>query len=251
MTTLQRNKLMIDWWPAACRAQGWKSSDRALRLRVLSIAVSFPAGHFRNVLECLAVICSTEPLPRELASASDLDNGADVDRVKALLLMLADNVQAAQEFDSPETGAARRVRWVIVEERLRCLALYPVEQPMGRDGADRLVAELIKDMFNHGRRHELLTVDDLSDQLQLYRRKGSSELHEGPSQVRRLVMRLDGLLHSNKPGQQGYRVRAGHSLHEMKVAAGVRCDCAHCRTDRQALRPVPADDVVDASNCPF
>lgn len=255
MTTAQRNKLMIEWWPAACRAQGWKVSDRARRLRVLSVAVSFPAGHFGNVLECLAVVANEAvALDRPLASASELNSREDVDRVKALLLMLADNLDAAREMDAPEEGAARRVRWVIIEERLRCLALYPVEQPMGRAGAEAIVAELIKDMFNRGRRHEVMTVEDLTDGPQFYRRRGSAALHEGPSQVRRLVMRLDGLLHTNKPAAQGFRVKAGHSLHDMKTAAGVRCDCRKCCLDRQPVVPAlvgAAEAGVPIENCPF
>jgi hypothetical protein len=101
MTDRQRTTLMADWWPAACRAQGWKPSNKPLRLRALSVAVSFPAGHFRNVLECLAVINSAAPLKRTLESANELDSTEDVDRVKAFCLMLADNPKAAHEVDHP------------------------------------------------------------------------------------------------------------------------------------------------------
>jgi hypothetical protein len=59
------------------------------------------------------------------------------------------------------------MRYVIIEERICCMALYPVEQPMGRMGAEKVVAELIKDMFNRGRQHEVKTVEDLSDQPQM------------------------------------------------------------------------------------
>lgn len=260
MTDAQRTTIMADWWPAAARAQGWRASDRALRLRVLSVAVSFAPGHFATVLEARAVIESDERLARELASASELDSRADVDRVKALLFFLADRLAGARELDDPEPGAARRSR-VVIAEHLRCLALYPLEQPMGEAGAAALLAELISDMTNRGRRGDAeqlqrLTLDDLSDAPQFYRRKGSSELHEGPSQLARLVMRLSQLLHQNKQpdGPQGYRVRAGHSLHDMRRAAGLECHCRECCPRPvigfvDPLKTMPAE--VPKENCPF
>jgi hypothetical protein len=93
-----------------------------------------------------------------------------------------------------------------------------------------LLAELLRDFFNKGRRHEVITLEDISEEKQFYRRKGSSDLHEGPSQLQRLLMRLDGLLHTNnkKTGVQGYRVKAGHTLHDMRIAAGLECSCSAC-----------------------
>jgi hypothetical protein len=255
MTKSQMIALRADWWPAACRAQGWKISDDFLRLRVLSVAVSYPPRSFPTILDALAAINSGQPVARNLESSKELDSRADVDRVKALLLFLAGDLKAAQEMDHAEEGDARRSRHVIVEERLRCLALYPLEKPMGMAGAQALLAELLKDMFNKGRRFEKITVDDLSEAPQFYRRKGSSDLHEGPSQLKRLLMRLDGLLHTNKKpnGPQGYRVKAGHSLHDMRLAAGLRCDCRYCCLARRqssappevVLPPLPAPDTDD------
>lgn len=254
MTPQQRITIMADWWPAACRAQGWKSADRALRMRVLSVAVSFPPGTFATILDALAVINSDEPLKRPLASANELDSRGDVDRVKALLLFLAGNLKAAQEMDDAKAGVARRSRHVIVDERLRCLALYPLDKPMGLAGAQALLAELLRDFFNKGRRHEIVTLEDISEQPQSYRKKGSSELHEGPSQLQRLLMRLDGLLHTNnkKTGVQGYRVKAGHTLHDMRIAAGLPCSCAPCCKRRAfaslpIVPPIPATDRADES----
>lgn len=223
MTDNQRTNIMAYWWPAAARAQGWKASDRALRLRVLSVAVSFPPGYFTTVLDARAAIESNAPLKRELESASQLNSREDVDRVKALLFFLADRVQGAHEMDHPEVGTARRSREVIAEH-LQCLALYPLDAPMGAAGAEALMAELIADMFNKAAKINRLTLAELSDKPQFYRRKGSSELHEGPSQLERLVMRLSALLN----GKHGYRNGAGHSLHDMRLAAGLECGCADC-----------------------
>jgi hypothetical protein len=57
-------------------------------------------------------------------------------------------------------------------------------------------------------------------------------------------MRLDGLLNTNEKatGKQGYRSKAGHSLHDMKIAAGVRCDCAKCKRAR-AVKETMAEAV--------
>lgn len=241
MTGAQRTTIMADWWPAAARTQDWKASDRDLRLRVFSVAVSFPAGHFKSILDLRAVIESGEPLARTLASASELDSREDVDRVKALLLFLADRLQGAREMDHPEDGTGRRARGR-VGELLKCLALYPLDRPIGRAGAEALMAELIADMFDHGRKVKRITLEDLSDQPQFYRRKGSSDLHEGPSQLERLVMRLSALLN----GKNGYRKAAGHSLHDMLLAAGLPCHCsgcfkAHSRRDFRAVGVVSAD----------
>lgn len=234
MTDNQRTNIMAYWWPAAARAQGWKAADRARRLRVLSVAVSFPPGYFTTVLDARSVIEGGVELKRDLVSASELNSREDVDRVKALLFFLADRVQGAHEMDHPEEGTARRTREVIAEH-LQCLALYPLEAPMGRAGAEALMAELIADMFNKAAKINRLTLDDLSDKPQFYRRKGSSELHEGPSQLDRLVMRLSALLN----GKQGYRNGAGHSLHTMRLAAGLKCDCSACCRARITVSPIP------------
>ena len=258
MTDAQRTTIMADWWPAAARAQGWKTSDRELRLRVLSVAVSFPPGHFNSVLEARDAILGDVELARSLESASQLNSREDVDRVKVLLFFLADRVQGAHEMDHPEEGTARRVREVI-GEHLKCLALYPLEQPMGTAGAQALMAELIADMFNRAQKVNRLTLEELSDKPQFYRRKGSSQLHEGPSQLERLMMRLSQLLHQNKKpnGPQGYRVKAGHSLHDMRLAAGLECSCARCcrrraRAGLVSVLPVVAEaEEVAVENQPF
>lgn len=246
MTQAQRFMLFIDdpkrghvsLFTQACRAQGWDAKNRNIRLRVFGVAVSFPKGHFKNILEALREITSGEPLKREITSASQLDARDDVDRVKALCLFLAGDIEGTQELANNE-GSARRTRHVIVTERLKCLALYPIEQPMGMAGAQLLLEKLLRDFVNKGRKFETVTLDDISDEPQMYRRKGSSELHEGPSQLQRVIMRLDGMLNTNKKpnGPFGYRVKAGHSLHEMKIAAGIYCGCATiCRPKARGVK---------------
>ena len=82
MTQAQRFMLFIDepkrghvsLFTQACRAQGWPAKDRNIRLRVFGVAVSFHKGHFKTVLDALREITNGEPLPREITSASQLDN---------------------------------------------------------------------------------------------------------------------------------------------------------------------------------
>jgi len=74
MTSKQRYSIVIDRWPAACRAQGWNPSDRERRLRVIGEAVG-----------------------RAITTMNDLDNGADIDAVYAHLGALTDKVAATIE----------------------------------------------------------------------------------------------------------------------------------------------------------
>jgi len=83
---------MADWWPRACETQGWRTDDREKRLEVLSEAVG-----------------------RQLQSANDLDNSADIDQVKAHLGMLADDVERTVEVQNEDPGYRRRLLWLITK----------------------------------------------------------------------------------------------------------------------------------------
>lgn len=218
MTQKQRITLQADWWPAACRVQGWKVNDRELRIRVCAWAVSLsnPTQH-----ELLEAINSDRQPSRRLMSTNDLDNGADVDRVKSCLGMLADKMKETGEVGRPEIGRARRLRDVI-RDQIKCLGVY-LPRPRA------FVEEIINDKFNHGARGRHLTIRDLTDD-PIFLRDG----REIPSQLDQLVYTLgaclngSGKLRGNKRMRLGFRVAAEHSLHEMKIKAGVRCDCTIC-----------------------
>jgi hypothetical protein len=100
MTTGQRVHLMAELWPAACRVQGWKVSDRTRRIDVLS-----------------------RILGRPIQSASDITTNADYDTVKRELLTLADHLDRGA-MDTREEGRARRLRNFIRQELTPCLGLY-------------------------------------------------------------------------------------------------------------------------------
>ena len=228
MTPKQRITLQADWWPAACRSQGWKPNDRALRLRVCAWCVSLdnPTQH-----ELLQAIQSDLEPRRPLQSTNDLDSKGDIDRVKACLLMLADDLKRTQEVGKPKIGSARRKRDVI-RSSLKCLALFEA-QPK------RFLASLVNDMFNHGRPG--LTIRDLTDDPNI--RDGG---HEGPSELERLVMRLAQVVNDKRnrnelvPAWQHLHLPDRPlTIHEMKVAAGVFCDCAACSRKRAGEPSVP------------
>jgi hypothetical protein len=225
MTKGQRIALQAEWWPAACRTQGWPAGDRDLRLRVCAWAVSLENP---SQAELLAAVNSDRVPERWLESTNDLDNGADVDRVKACLGMLADKLRETGEVGQPQFGRARRLRDVI-REHMKCLALYQL-RPRA------YVAAIIDDKFNSWRKYgPALTIRDLTADPIVRKDKKSGELKEIPSQLDQLVMRVAAVV-NQKRNENVLVAPFAHlqgplpmTIHAMKLAAGVRCDCAVCR----------------------
>lgn len=189
MTDAQRMTLMADWWPKACRAQGWKEKDRALRLRVLGEAVK-----------------------RRIDSATELDTREDIDAVKAHLGYLADNVKSTRETIYPEEGRARRLR-VTIQGQLKCLGLYHPD-PAG------YLAEIIKDKFKRGSRAEPLTLEDLTASPRHFTDR-AGKIREIPSALDQVMMTLGRAI-------QAKRSAAGHTVHDMLTGAGLACTCRIC-----------------------
>ena len=209
---------MAYWWPAACRAQGWDKDDRDLRLRVLSDAVKRP-----------------------LESASDLDNRGDIDDVKSHLQALTDNLAAAVETGDRTIGEARRLRHVILAEKIPCLALYE-ENSAGY--LQTIITGLVR-WNKTDRPTRPPTLDDLDAKPTFKRRPPVYELREGPSQLAQALMTINARLHAK-------RKAAGHTIHDMKVAAKVPCTCTRCAR-AAAASPVPAaaEPPPVEIECPF
>ena len=233
MTERQRIALQADWWPAACRSQGWRVGDRELRLRVCAWAVSLVNP---SQIELLNAINSDETPKRWLGSTNDLDNKSDVDRVKNCLGMLADDLKQTAEVGNPNFGSARRKRDVI-RGHLKCLALFESKPK-------RFLASLVEDMFNHGRPG--VTIKDLTDEPNF--KAGGKE---SPSDLSRLVMRLAAIVNEKRnlnalaPAFAHLQGTIPMTIHEMKITAGVPCDCAFCKKLDAAgkgpiLPPLPA-----------
>jgi len=240
MTKSQRITLQADWWPAACRAQGWKTGDRDLRLRVCAWAVSLANPSQHDLLD--AINSDREP-SRRLETTSDLNNKEDIDRVKACLGMLADNVKQTGEVGQPQFGSARRKRDVI-RSHLKCLAIFE-RHPK------RFLAHLIQDMFALKLGPDI-TIKELTD-------VGGEGDFKGrkPSDLHRLVMRLAQIVNDKRKANvlaPAYKHLQGGiplTIHEMKITAGVFCDCAWCSKMRALgkgplLPPLPAvEDMRD------
>ena len=198
MTKNQRIRLMGEWWPNACQAQGWPVNDREFRLKV-----------FSNALE------------REITSANEINNTNEFDRIKAYLLAAADDLPGALETGDPSLGDARRFRNVIAKDILPCLALY-------ENDAKAYLQTVVSDLvgWNRGDRPTRPpTLDDLSAN-PIPRRDPPDFKHRmGASQLEQAMMTLNARLHTK-------RRAAGHSLHQMKTLAGVRCSCKECSKQR-------------------
>lgn len=218
MTTNQRIALQAEWWPAACSAQGWRVNDRDLRIRVCAWAVSLANP---DQLALLEAINSDRTPARFLESTNDLDSKEDIDAVKACLGMLADNLQRTREVGQPHYGAARRKRDVI-RAHLKCLALF---EPHPR----RFLAHLVRDMFG-ARLGPDVTIRELTDDGKF------------PSNLQRLLMRVSQIVNDKRKANQlvpAYKHLQGTepmSIHEMKLTAGVTCDCAVCEKIRAKSR---------------
>lgn len=236
MTEGQRIALQSKWWPAACRAQGWKTSDRDLRLRVCMWACSLTDPTQLSLLE--AINSDRQP-ERWLESTNDLDNGEDVDRVKACLGMLADSVKLTEEVGQPQFGSARR-KWDVIRDHLKCLGLY---EPHPR----RFLAHLIQDMFS-AKLGPDITIKELTDVGGFGDSKGRK-----PSDLQRLVMRLAQIVNDKRnenrlvPPYTHLQGAAELTIHEMKITAGVFCDCRFCnvlraRGETPIVPPLPVEE---------
>lgn len=118
-----------------------------------------------------------------------------------LQILLTPDLQAAREADDQGINRARNLRFVIRHELLPCLALYE-PAPGGY---------LITVLAGQGRWR---TTD---------RPEVDPALEDfGEAVLKRVMMTLNARI-------QEKRRAAGHSLHEMKTAAGVKCDCKVCR----------------------
>jgi len=258
MTAAQKVMLMIDLpakpgrrgtvslFTRAAKVQGWNKSDRELRLKVFSLAVTF--AEFSSVLEFREALDNYDAIRahppsnvrfRHLKSASELDHLKDVDAVKTLLLMLADDVDAADEHGKPERGHGRRWRDVLADH-MKCLALYPLDQPMGLGGAQAFVQTIINDKFNHARQFQSMTLEDVDDRPRFVENKRIGKLDEKPSQMEQLLWTVNARLN----GKSGYRAKAGHSMHDMYMAAGLPCWCKRCVSKSNSAAPASAGEPL-------
>jgi len=251
MTSSQRITLMSDWYPAACAAQGWDPSDRAFRIRVLSVAVSLYSDRddLAGLADILDACESDSPLTREITSASDLDTTRDIDAVKSMLQLLTDDIDAALEVGDPTLGRARRLR-AKIGWQLNCLNPYLAADPSSdpkSSPAQRYLAAILADKFRprSGLPSVPLSLGDLTADPIPVRRPPNYVLSHMPSQLDQVVITLGRVLRSK-------RRAAGHTIHDMLVQASLPCRCSRCRHSGipEALEPsaeAEAEALAEAS----
>lgn len=193
MTITPSQRIVISQlWNQVCKDRGWKASDRKLRLTELG-----------------------KLLGRELATMDDIERLAECTKVMAeLKVMLGVSVSAGLEAADPSRNRKRNARWVIGNEILPCLALYPLDAPMGRAGAESYLLQVLQDKSRWRKTDRPESEPSLAD--------------FDERTVQQIVWTLSARLSVK-------RKAAKHSGHDMKIAAGVRCDCATCCRRKAAV----------------
>lgn len=202
MKPLTKIQTLSYWrlWKSACEAQGW-TRERGLK------AAEIDAKRRQCLAEC------------GVESMKDLDSGSGFTAWKNLCLRLTGSLTAAvAEVRRPRTKADR-LRWVIVNRILPCLAIYC---PNGCDNP-RLWSEnylgtiLRSTLTGHGFPAES---DDWTEHLE-----DLTEL-----ELTRVLATLNARVSSKRKGD-------GHSIHDMHVRAQIKCPCAACKDIKVDARP--------------
>ena len=199
ITKLQRITL-VQLWNKVCKDRGWSASDRTLRLATMG-----------------------ELLGRAIESMDDIGRTDECTKVmNGLKAMLGVSVKAGLELAEPERNQARILKHKIMNELLPCLALYVEDVPAYVTG----IMEDKNRWWKIDRPACEITLEDLDSKPIFRFVKG--ERKEFPSTLEQLMMTLAARLNSK-------RNEAGQTIHEMKLAAGVFCDCSPCSKARAAL----------------
>lgn len=166
-------------------------------------------------------------LGRPITTMDEIERLAECTQVMAeLKAMLGVSVRAGLEATDPSRNKKRNARWIIVHEILPCLALYPLDAPSGLDGAGNYLVEVMQDK---------------SRWRKMDRPESSPSLADFDERtVTQILWTLSARLNVK-------RKAAGHSGHEMKMAAGVRCDCATFCRGKAAVIPGLQAGEKDAS----
>jgi hypothetical protein len=235
INTAQRTSIM-KLWGKVCKDRGWKQSDREFRLAKFGEIIGHP-----------------------IASADDIERIDECTKLmKELSAMLGVNVKDGIEADNLYINRARVLRNVILTELIPCLELYV-------ENANAYIAAIIEDKnrwWKIDRPARSMTLMDLTAEPIRKWDVKTKTMKEFPSQLDQMVYTLSsclngsGRIYRGKKSRLGFRVAAGHSLHQMKTLAGVPCDCTECvRPKINVLADLPqveAEQVKElAENDPF
>ena len=200
-------------WPQACRANAWTKDAGLTPSEIESRRKEFLAA---CGFDSLTLVDRTDGFTRVL-------NG--------LKVLIGTSIQAGMELDDRTLNKARNFKHVIMNELLPCLALY--EEDVA--GYITSVMEDKNRWWKIDRPARDISLEDL-DAKPIYRVK-NKVLTEFPSTLEQLMMTINARLHSK-------RKSAGDTIHDMKVAAKVECDCSKCGKARLAEVISPA--ITDA-----
>lgn len=189
-------------WAAACRAQGWTlKADQERERRALLARCGFK-------------------------SLTIVDRVDGFTRVKnEIKILVKPDLQAAQESEDSLINKARNFRWVIENEILPCLGVYEPE-PVAYL---RTVMEEKNRWWKIDRPVCEMTLDDLDAQ-PIFKRNKSGQVQEFASTLEQLLFTLTARLAAK-------RRAAGHSEHDMRMRAGLKCNCATICAKRQPIVP--------------
>jgi hypothetical protein len=169
-------------------------------------------------------------LGRDLTTLDEVERLAECTKVMAeLKALLGVSLKAGMEATDPSRNRKRNWRWLITNEALPCLALY-VENGMAGAQAYLLTVMLGKSRWRKTDRPETDPV--------------LADFDERTCE--QIFWTISARLNDK-------RKEAGHSGHEMCVAAQVKCKCAACKRAREAKEmgpvipalPVGTDEAVE------
>ena len=203
-------------WPKSCKAMGWTKAN------------GMSAGEI-------------DAKRKEFLQRCGFDSLTKVDRVDGftkvlneLLVLQGTDLKAAREADDSSINQARVQRNYILTELVPCLELYIAD-------VSGFMAEIMEDKnrwWKIDRPARGMTLLDL-DAKPIYRTdRATGELKEFPGQLKQMIYTLSARLNDK-------RNAAGDTIHEMKMKAGVPCNCSICFSHRNqaafkaAMPPVP------------
>lgn len=168
---------------------------------------------------------------KEFLKGCGFDSLKDVDRVAGftkvlneLLVLQGVSLKAAHETVDPSLNRSRVLRNHILTELVPCLELY----------VEDVRAYITKIMQDKNRWWKIdrpeceMTLMDLSAEKIPGTDRATGEVKEYPSQLEQLLYTLSARLNE-------LRNQAGDTIHDMKVRAGVECNCKPCVTTRNRL----------------
>lgn len=193
MSALSKPQILAYWrlWKSACESQGWTKENGFTAAQVDA-----------KRKECLSE-CGVE-------SMKDLDSSLGFSNWKNLCLRLSGSVEGAlAEIRKPRTQADK-LRWVILNVIVPCLAVYPPENCANAIQWATSYLDVI--------RKSAIPWRQMNEQCAIS--VPLEDLTEGD--LKKLIATLNSRLSSK-------RRTAGDSLHDMHIKAKVRCSCAACR----------------------